>query len=162
MNIDMARLRGWHAEHPWQEIQLASLLWESGPDSAETGPQAKRIRTGSTYWGKPDRPVHVITSEHERPGGKAPTLCGRSTDAGVSYRADSEVTCRLCAKRLAALRDQMDSQQRAAKRTTIRRMETSILTTECSCGQRFRDQDDFDEHSISLARIDDGTHHQVR
>lgn len=108
MSIERTRevLREWHEQHPWPSIPLADLVFKHmGPDAPQDGPRADYVHTGRTYWGKQDRPVHVITSDRPLSIGKYPTLCGRSTDGGTAIGPDSDVTCRTCAGRLAALRE---------------------------------------------------------
>lgn len=98
-------LREWHQQHPWQSISLMELtLKHMGPDAPKDGAKADWVRMGRTYWGKQDRPIHVLTMSRPLSIGKYPTLCGRSTDGGAAVGPDSEVTCRTCARRLAILR----------------------------------------------------------
>lgn len=98
------------ADDHWMtdDIQLGALLLRT--DSAEAARQATAadvdfVRLGST--GKPGRPVHVLTRDaRSLRGGRNSTLCSRSTDATPRFGPDSEITCRICARRLAALRGQ--------------------------------------------------------
>lgn len=58
------------------------------------------VRQVKTYYGKPDRPVHVSLKPNASVPGPAPTLCGRSIDAVTVIGLASQITCRRCAKAL--------------------------------------------------------------
>ncbi len=59
-----------------------------------------RVLYGSTYYGRHDRPVHVVLDTGPGPGPK-PTACGRRLDIGTPTLGPSEnVTCHRCLARL--------------------------------------------------------------
>lgn len=60
------------------------------------------VQQVKTYYGKPDRPVHVSLKSDDAKPGAAPTLCGRFIDAVTVIGLASEITCRRCAKALDA------------------------------------------------------------
>ncbi len=60
------------------------------------------VRQVKTYYGKPDRPVHVSLKAADGMPGAAPTLCGRSIDAVTVAGLASQITCRRCTKALSA------------------------------------------------------------
>lgn len=55
-----------------------------------------------TYYGKPDRPVHISLKSDDAMPGLAPTLCGRFIDAVTVIGLASQITCQRCAKALNA------------------------------------------------------------
>lgn len=64
-----------------------------------TGATVQQVKT---YYGKPDRPVHVSLKSDDTKPGAAPTLCGRSIDAVTVVGLASQITCQRCAKALNA------------------------------------------------------------
>lgn len=61
-----------------------------------------RVQQVKTYYGKPDRPVHVSLKSGDGMPGAAPTLCGRSIDAVTVIGLASQITCQRCVKALNA------------------------------------------------------------
>lgn len=62
----------------------------------------QRVAQVKTYYGKPDRPVHVSLEASDAMPGLAPTACGRSIDAVTVIGLASQITCSRCLKALNA------------------------------------------------------------
>lgn len=61
---------------------------------------SETVRQVKTYYGKPDRPVHVSLAVADGMPSSASTLCGRLIDAVTVIGLVSQITCRRCAKAL--------------------------------------------------------------
>ncbi len=61
---------------------------------------ARTVLQVKTYYGKPDRPVHVSLEPGDGMPGPTPTLCGLFIDAVTVIGLASQITCRRCAKAL--------------------------------------------------------------